>query len=509
MLTQADIDYIISNEGADVTRLLLGAKSGKSPKGKESKMGTAKANTYKTSDADVMAINYPLCAKCIQAREKIKIKAPLWYNNPSLMYPFAVSVEQGSSQATALFKQKIIAQLLNVPETPGFPDKTQSQNENVLESPEFPDKPQSQNENVPETPEIPDKKDANEGNLSGRKIITADLTGGMGIDSYFISKIASTHYYFERNAELCAATEYNFNQLGANNIIVSNRDVTADNCAALQELQGKDITLIYIDPARRTQTGGKAIMLQDYEPNIIELQDLLFATSRYILVKVSPMADIKQNLQLLPKTSAVYIVAVNNECKELLFLLDSQHPTGQEPPIYCCDVILICNSLTNNNIENSTNQGAKTAHPDYQLITNLDNVTIKEEEQAQPKYTSTVGEYLYEPGKAILKSGAYKLLSQRYNCSKLAVSTHLYTSNEINGNFPGKIFKVEECIPFNKKTLKEIAAKHPYADITARNFPLDTNALKKLSGIKDGGCKHIFAVTLTNGEKVLIITHKL
>ena len=331
----------------------------------------------------------------------------------------------------------------------------------------------------------------------------------MGIDSYFISKIASTHYYFERNAELCAATEYNFNQLGANNIIVSNRDVTADNCAALQELQGKDITLIYIDPARRTQTGGKAIMLQDYEPNIIELQDLLFATSRYILVKVSPMADIKQNLQLLPKTSAVYIVAVNNECKELLFLLDSQHPTGQEPPIYCCDVILICNSLTNNNIENSTNQGAKTAHPDYQLITNLDNVTIKEEEQAQPKYTSTVGEYLYEPGKAILKSGAYKLLSQRYNCSKLAVSTHLYTSNEINGNFPGKIFKVEECIPFNKKTLKEIAAKHPYADITARNFPLDTNALKKLSGIKDGGCKHIFAVTLTNGEKVLIITHKL
>lgn len=399
MLKPADIDFIVANEGADVTRLLLG----KAPQG----------------------INLPLCCKCIQAREKMKIKAPLWYSNPSLAYPFAVSVEQGSSQATALFKQKIISGLLN------------------------------------------------------SSLITADLTGGMGIDSFFISRIASKHYYFERNAELCAATEYNFRQLGAGNIEVSNRDITDDDCAALRELEGKGISLLYIDPARRTACGGKAILLQDYEPNVIDLQERMFAVSRYILVKVSPMADIKLNLRHLPHTAAVYVVAVGNECKELLFLLDR---TANN------DVDIISISLDTNGLKNEF------------------RFRPEEEEAAEATYATELGKYLYEPGKAILKGGAYKLISQRYGCRKLAPSTHLYTSDEIIKDFPGKIFKVEEVVPFNKKSLKEVAAKNPKADLTARNFPMDTNALKKLSGIKDGGTRHIFAVTLGNGAKILAVT---
>ena len=397
MLTEKDIEFIKANEGADVTRLLL-----------------AKAPTW---------VNLPLCAKCIQARAKMKVKAPLWWENWSLAYPFSVSVEQGSSQTTALLKQRIIQELFN---------------------------------NLPDS------------------IITADLTGGMGIDSYFISQIASTHYYFERTTELCEATEYNFAQLGAQNIETSNRDVTADNCAVLKELAQKNISLVYIDPARRTATGDKAILLQDYEPNVIELQDYLFAISRYVLIKVSPMADIKLNLKYLPNTRAVYIVTVDNECKELLFLLDSEH-SGAEPSI---------------------------------TVVQKDDVKIllSEEEAATATYTSTLGKYLYEPGKGMLKAGAYKLISERYRCQKLAVSTHLYTSDEEISNFPGKTFIVEETIPFNKKSLKEIAKRFPKADLTARNFPMDTNALKKLSGIKDGGSNHIFAVTLHNGEKVLIVT---
>ena len=400
MLKPADIDFIVANEGADVTRLLLG----KAPQG----------------------INLPLCCKCIQAREKMKIKAPLWYSNPSLAYPFAVSVEQGSSQATALFKQSIISGLLN------------------------------------------------------SKLITADLTGGMGIDSFFISRIASKHYYFERNAELCAATEYNFRQLGVGNIEVSNRDITDDDCAALRELEGKGISLLYIDPARRTASGGKAILLQDYEPNVIELQERLFAVSRHILVKVSPMADIKLNLRHLPHTAAVYVVAVANECKELLFLMDREAVNN--------DVDIISISLDTNGLKNEF------------------RFRPGEEEAAEATYATELGKYLYEPGKAILKGGAYKLISQRYGCRKLAPSTHLYTSDEIIEDFPGKIFKVEEVVPFNKKSLKEVASKHPKADLTARNFPMDTNALKKLSGIKDGGNRHIFAVTLCNGAKVLAVT---
>ena len=400
MLTEKDIEFIKANEGADVTRLLLG----KAPAG----------------------VNLQLCAKCIQARAKMKVKAPLWWQNWSLAYPFSVSVEQGSSQTTALLKQRIIKELLS------------------------------------------------EGDSNPDSIITADLTGGMGIDSYFISQIASTHFYFERTAELCEATEYNFAQLGASNITVSNRDVTAADCAVLKELAQKNVSLVYIDPARRTATGDKAILLQDYEPNVIDLQDHLFAISRYVLVKVSPMADIKLNLKYLPNTRAIYIVTVDNECKELLFLLDREH-SGSEPSI---------------------------------TVVQKDDVTLllSEEEAATATYTSTLGKYLYEPGKGMLKAGAYKLISERYSCQKLAVSTHLYTSDEEISNFPGKTFIVEETIPFNKKSLKEIAKRFPKADLTARNFPMDTNALKKLSGIKDGGSNHIFAVTLHNGEKVLIIT---
>ncbi len=402
MLTEKDIEFIKANGNADVTRLLLG----KAPEG----------------------VNLPLCAKCIQARAKMKIKAPLWWENLALAYPFSVSVEQGSSQTTALLKQRIIKELFN-----NLPDS---------------DTPCS--------------------------IKTADLTGGMGIDSYFISQIATTHYYFERTTELCEATEYNFSQLGATNIIVSNRDVTADGCAVLKELAQKEISLVYIDPARRTATGDKAILLQDYEPNVIDLQEHLFAISRFVLIKVSPMADIKLNLKYLPNTRAVYIVTVENECKELLFLLDREH-SGSEPLI---DVV------------------------------QKDNVTLllSEEENATATYTSTPGKYLYEPGKGMLKAGAYKLISERYRCRKLAVSTHLYTSDEEINDFPGKTFCIEEVIPFNKKSLKEVAKRFPKADLTARNFPMDTNALKKLSGIKDGGSNHIFAVTLHNGEKVLIIT---
>ena len=434
MLTRDEIQYIMDNSAADTARLLLGAK----PAG----------------------INVPLCVKCIEARKKMKIKAPHWHSIPSLVYPFSVSVEQGSSQATALFKQQLIQELLHP------------------------------------------SADINE-KLSGRETVTADLTGGMGIDSYFISQIANTHYYFERNTELCEATAYNFKELGANNIIVSNRDITADNCAALEELKGKGIDLLYIDPARRDKTGGKAILLQEYEPNIVELQEKLFEISPLILVKVSPMADITLNLKLLPQTAAVYIVSTDNECKELLFLMRKGHNAA--PSIVCCDVVLISNLLNTNNIQNNTPENRehiKLHITDYQVIVKKDDVT----EKGEATYTGELKRFLYEPSKGWLKAGAFNLVSERYGCGKLAASTHLYTSDKEIEDFPGKKYQVEEVIPFNKKNLKELAKKFPKADITARNFPLDTNAIKKLSGIKDGGNRHIFATTLHNGTKVLIVT---
>ena len=454
MLTRDEIQYIMDNSAADTARLLLGAK----PAG----------------------INVPLCVKCIEARKKMKIKAPHWHSIPSLVYPFSVSVEQGSSQATALFKQQLIRDVVLF-----YNSLISNDVKNQLWN-----RPCTNNT---DNQTIVHKDD----------VTIADLTGGMGIDSYFISQIADTHYYFERNSELCEATAYNFRQLGAGNIIVSNRDITEDNCAALEELKGKGIDLLYIDPARRDKTGGKAILLQEYEPNIVELQEKLFEISPLILVKVSPMADITLNLKLLPQTAAVYIVSTDNECKELLFLLRKGHNSA--PSIVCCDVVLINNLLNTNNIQNNTPENRehiKSHITDYQIIVKKDDVT----EKGEATYTGELKRFLYEPSKGWLKAGAFNLVSERYGCGKLAASTHLYTSDKEIEDFPGKKYQVEEVIPFNKKSLKELAKKFPKADITARNFPLDTNAIKKLSGIKDGGNRHIFATTLHNGTKVLIVT---
>lgn len=404
MLNSKEIEYIIKNGNANVSDLLL--RKGKS----------------ETLDG----INIPLCVKCIEARKKIESKIPLWHNVPSLVYPFSISVEQCSSEATALFKQQIIGKL----------------------------------------------------NL-GKEINTADLTGGMGVDSFFISKMAHKHYYFERNEPLARATEYNFGELGVENVIFSCADITSNNNAALKELENKEIDLIYIDPARRSETNSKVIKLSDYQPNIFELKEDLFAACRYILVKVSPMADIKLNLKDLSNIERVYTVAVNNECKELLFLINTQ----QE----CFEPECIAVNLdSNGEVKHST------------------AFVFSAEESAVATGASGIGKYLYEPNKALLKCGAYKLVSELFNVQKLAVSTHLYTSDNYIADFPGKIFTVEKWVGFNKKAIKEIAKEFPHADLSARNFPLDTNGLKKLSGIKDGGNNHIFATTL-NKEKVVIV----
>jgi hypothetical protein len=237
------------------------------------------------------------------------------------------------------------------------------------------------------------------------------------------------------------------------------------------------------------------------------------------------MADIKLNLKLLPNTTAVHIVSVDNECKELLFVIEATaNAASKAASLYDIPITAVnlksakaepqtANTQTSNtqtaephtaNTHTVNTQTANTQTADSRCMTSF-TFSFTQEEQASVIYAVQVGEYLYEPNKSILKGGAFKLLSEKYNLKKLAPSTHLYTSNQEVDDFPGKIFKVEESTPFNKKTIKQIASQYPKADITARNFPLDTNALKKLSGIKDGGDRHIFATTLGNGEKVIVI----
>lgn len=422
MLTPAEIDFIRENGTADTSRLLLNA----------------------VKKGEHAALNIPLCVKCIEARRKIGCKIPLWYANDRLVYPLPLSVEQCSSQATALYKQNLIKGLL-----PGKAGET--------------------------------------------KPITADLTGGMGVDSYFISCIAEKHYYIERNELLCQAAQYNFGELGAQNITVLQTECLPGNTGLFNTLAAGNPALLYMDPARRSHTNTKVISLKEYEPDLTLLKEELFRIAPYLLVKVSPMADIKLNIRLLPETSEIHVVSVDNECKELLFLLKRPDAAAEAMPEQDLPDIYAVNIHT----------GEERNNPVRRF-----HFTLREEEQTTAEYTVTLGKYLYEPNKSILKSGAYKLVGRRTGLKKLAPSTHLYTGDDIVPEFPGKVFPVIQVRNFTKKELKEVARQYPKADIAARNFPLDTNGLKKLSGIKDGGFHHIFAVTLFNGEKKIIVCEK-
>lgn len=414
--------------------------------------GNADTGKLLLSAARYPGINVKLCVNCIEARRKIVAKLPQWHANTALVYPFPLSAEQCSSQLSGEYKREIIDETLK-------------------------------NRRV-------------ECNGKG-----ADFTGGMGADTFYLSGLCSKFYYFERNQELCKATEYNLSQLGINNVEANNIEINNKN---ISTLPGAPYDFIFIDPARRSKadSSAKVISLLDYEPNIVELKEELLKQASVILVKVSPMADIKLNLGLLPETSAVYIVSVGNECKELLFLLENRIHT-QEYNISDIPITAINIRNTDKNAVCINEAGLSDKAGNSREIFSF---TFGKEENALVSYANKTEEYLYEPNKSLLKGGAFKILSETFGLKKLAPSTHLYTSDELIPDFPGKIYKIEETIEFNKKTLKKLAARYAHADLTARNFPLNTNELKRLSGIKDGGNRHIFATTLNNSSRILLVT---
>ncbi len=445
MLTQKEIEFIIENAKADTTKLLLAAKR-------------------------YPDINVKLCISCIESRKKLASKLPDWYAKHTLVYPFPLSAEQCSSEATGQYKKHLMATIL----------KNKSHN--------------APTETLSSQSETGEPLLTEPATTSIRTINGADLTGGMGVDSYYLSGLCKgkgKFHYFERNSELCKATQYNFKQLGADNIEVCNAELTKENIA---QLLPEGLDFIFIDPARRSKSdkSAKVISLDEYEPNLIELQEELFRHTPTILAKVSPMADIKLNLNLLPETTGIDIVSVDNECKEVLFLLERRGSKEQFKKISDIPITAV-------------NIRSKKGSNFHDCIMDTFTFTFAQEEEAAITFAGKIGKYLYEPNKSLLKSGAFKLPCERYGIEKLAASTHLYTSDLLLEEFPGKIYSVEESIPFSKKSIKAVASKYPKADLTARNFPLDTNAVKKLSGIKDGGEKHIFATTLNSGEKIIII----
>ena len=384
----------------------------------------------------------------IQARQVLSKKLPSWAESDELIFPKKLSLEQCSSELTAKYKALLLST---------NPHKS------------------------------PRKISDNSCILVDEKKILVDLTGGMGVDTSFLSDNFDKTYYVEMQEELCDIARHNFK------ILNKNIEVVNDNAEHFLTTCG-EVDCIYLDPARRDEYGRKMVSLHDCSPDVAELQDVLFEKAKTVMVKLSPMLDIDIVKKELKNIKEIHIVAVRNECKEILVIL------GQ--------------------------QTLPIAHGSQLIATDLRenwNFSFTEDEEQNAEWTlaDKVGRYLYEPGVACMKAGCFKLLSQKYNLGKLHRNSHLYTSDELVADFPGRIFEVINVVPFDKKVKKNLwettslssqliaHGSRPKASIAVRNFPLSAEELKKNLGLQDGGEFYIFGTTMKGEKKIVVLTKKV
>ena len=353
----------------------------------------------------------------IAGRQIAEAKVPSWYRTEGLLYPKHLSMEQCSSEVTAIYKAGLV-----------------------------------------------------EGETF------ADLTGGFGIDCSFLSRKFKKADYVERQAELCELAEHNFPLLGLD-IDVHNED----GVEYLKQMQPVDC--LFLDPARRDGHGGKTVAISDCEPDVSALEDLLVEKARTVMVKLSPMLDLSLALNTLKHVREAHVVSVNNECKELLLILQKASASSCVS-IHCEHILNTCE------------------HQHFVF-------TQEQERTSDCPLANDVEAYLYEPNASILKAGAYRSLAQSYPVKKLHPSSHLYVSSHLIEDFPGRRFHVEEVSGFGKKELKPFLQGMEKANLTIRNFPSSVADLRKRLKLKEGGDIYLFATTLADESKVLIKCRKV
>ena len=345
----------------------------------------------------------------IEAKKKCELKLNTWFQIPNIYYPNKLNIEQTSSETTALIKSNLIG---------------------------------------------------------GHSLL--DLTGGFGVDSYYFSKKFKTVTHCETNPKLAEIATHNFNVLKADNVTTQ----CVDGLEFLKSTTER-FDWIYIDPSRRDTEKNKKFLIEDCRPNITMHQSLIFNNSKNALIKMSPMLDISSALQTLKYVSKVYIIAVKNEVKELLFFQEKNNKT--EATIHTIN-----------------------SHPSS---TEYFSFTASQEKSAETTF-STPQRFMYEPNAAVMKSGAFRLISEHFKLNKLDLNTHLYTSNRVIENFPGKIYEISSTLPYQKKTLKRLIGGQK-ANLKTRNFPEKTDTIKKYFKITDGGKNYLF-FTSSLGHKIAI-----
>lgn len=303
----------------------------------------------------------------------------------------------------------------------------------------------------------------------------ADLAGGLGVDFMAMSPLFAEAAYVDRDGELCDLARNNFKAAGMRKFSV----VCADSEKLLQEMKPADF--VFIDPARRIPGRRRAVLPGDCAPDVTKMLPFLERKCRFLMLKLSPMLDISAALRGTSGCRELHVVAVNGEVKEIISLSDFSG--GSEALIVCSEI-----------------SAAGTRSFSFRQ---------REEREASCGFCDEIGAFLYEPAPAVLKAGAFRLTAQRYGLRKLHPNTHLYTSDEFNGSFMGKVFKVEGAAGFPGREARLLCKALPGADVAVRNFPVKAEELRRRLRVKAGGGSCIFGTTLRSGRRVLAVCRLL
>ena len=375
----------------------------------------------------------------IAGKQIAQQKLPKWASCEEIIYPAHISMEQCSSQATAQYKANIARKLLS---------------------------------------------ELHEENTSSTLV---DLTGGFGVDCTIMSEVFDSAICIEQQTELSSIAQHNMKSLGLSHVACYNNN----SLDALNHIS--NVTMIYVDPARRNTQGARTYAIEDCTPDVLALKGSMLAKAQIVMIKLSPMLDWHKTVSDFGgNVSQVHIVAHNNECKELLLIIDAH--IHNQLSIHC------------------VNDNQRTTIKAF-----YDTVTKQVSTRAAQLCDSTEtrqsndlrnwqqwAQYVYEPNAAVMKAGCFEYLEEQYKIQEIGPNSHVCIARDYYADFPGKVWKIESTCSMNKRDIKRTLGDLTHANIVTRNFPMPAEVLKKRLHLQDGGNIRLIATTDSNKDHVII-----
>ena len=411
-------------------------------------------------------IDMPFLLDQLAGWQTARTKLPSWAAKEDIIYPPHLSMEQCSSEQTAEYKARLVARLVGLENIASYDLNNDCSRPSAGEE----TTPKQQENHV---------RNSFEGSF-------CDLTGGFGVDFSFIARSFKRAIYVEQQENLCELARHNFHALGLTQAEVVNGDGTT----YLHQLD--HVSVLFLDPARRNEQGGKTVLISDCTPDVLALEEELLEKADTVVIKLSPMLDWHRAVDELNRLGnvvrEVHIVSVRNECKELLLVL--QRTKGETDDKTATEKALQVFCVNDNNIVSYSLDEALSVS--QRLLS------------AVPK----AGQYLYEPNASLMKAGCFALLTVRYPLSALSLNSHLFVSEEAINDFPGRQFEITAVSSFNKKELRRSLSGIDKANLAVRNFPMSVADLRKRLKIKEGGDIYLFATTDAESNHLLFVCKK-